>query len=364
MPFDMEPVNYSVIPEDASGAPGIVLKKARAKLSAGDTLTNNVTAAPASVLPNSIAALRGRAAALYNQGNEMFNSEPDTQALQDFARQRSSQGNAAMLNALAAQFAGESFQPVQEQFLKKAQIATEPMKIGGGMITAEGKYIKDPFAAQDKKAEFLLQQARMYEQMATSAETKQQELAARALQQDALNQFKQISLGIMAQNAQTARIAAGNVQGNRVASVEDRMADDYDKAVKNDKIIVNAFENLKSTPQSAAGDISFIYQYMKMLDPGSVVREGEFATAQNAAGVPERISNMYNRALKGTRLSPAQRQEFLATADQLATVANRRIEGVRSDTTEKAKRRQVNIDNIIGSGGGGANASDPLNLRR
>ena len=357
------PIDYSLMPEEDVPSTGLVLKKARAKLSAGDTLTNNVTATPASVLPNSIAALRGRAADLYQQGSDMFNADPDMTALQDFARKRGEQGNSAMLNALAAQFAGEQFQPVQEQFLKRASAATEPMKVGGGMITADGKYIKDPFAAQDKKAEFLLQQARMYEQMATSAENKQQELAARALQQEALNQYKQISLGIMAQNAQTARIAAGNVQNNRAFMVEDRMADDYDKAVKNDKIIVNAFENLKSTPQSAAGDISFIYQYMKMLDPGSVVREGEFATAQNAAGVPERISNMYNRALKGTRLSPAQRQEFLATADQLATVANRRIESVRSDTTEKAKRRQVNIDNIIGSGGGGANPADPLNFR-
>ena len=358
------PVDYSLMPEDEDlPSPGLVLKKARAKTSAGGTLSNNVTASQGAALPNSIAALRGRAADLYQQGNDMFNAEPDTAQLQAFAKQRGEQGNAAMMNALAAQFAGEQFQPLQEQFLKKANAASEPIKVGGGLITSEGQYLKDPFAAQDKKAEFLLQQARMYEQMAATAETKQQEIAARAMQQEAMNQFKQISLGIMAQNAQTARIAAGNVQGNRVASVEDRMADDYDKAIKNDKIIVNAFENLKSTPQSAAGDISFIYQYMKMLDPGSVVREGEFATAQNAAGVPERISNMYNRALKGTRLSPAQRQEFLATADQLATVAGRRIDGVRTDMTDKAKRRGVNIDNVIGSGGG-ASATDPLNLRR
>jgi len=34
---------------------------------------------------------------------------------------------------------------------------------------------------------------------------------------------------------------------------------------------------------------------MKILDPGSVVREGEFATAQNSAGIPERIRAKYNR---------------------------------------------------------------------
>jgi len=39
-----------------------------------------------------------------------------------------------------------------------------------------------------------------------------------------------------------------------------------------------------------------------MLDPGSVVRESEFATAQNAAGVPDQVRNMYNKVLSGTRL--------------------------------------------------------------
>lgn len=356
-------MDYSLFnPEEEQPSYGL-LKKARARItSAGDTLTNNVT--PGRALPNSIAALRGRAADLYQQGNDMFSADPDTSALQDFARQRGNQGNASMLNALAAQFAGDSFQPVQEQMLKKAQIASEPMKLGTGMITAEGKYIKDPFAAQDKKAEFLLQQARMYEQMAATAETKQQEAAYRAAQQETMNQFKQISLGIMAQNAQTARIAAGGMATNRNATVEDRMADDYEKSIKTDKMIVNAFDNLKSTPANAAGDISFIYQYMKMLDPGSVVREGEFATAQNATGVPERISNAYNRALRGERLNPRQRQEFLGTAGELANVANRRIEGARSDATSKAQRRNLNVDNIIGSGSGGSNPADPLGFRR
>ena len=51
-----------------------------------------------------------------------------------------------------------------------------------------------------------------------------------------------------------------------------------------------------------------------MLDPGSTVREGEFANAQNAAGVPTRIINAYNQAKDGTRLSEQQREEFKGAA--------------------------------------------------
>jgi hypothetical protein len=65
---------------------------------------------------------------------------------------------------------------------------------------------------------------------------------------------------------------------------------------------------------TAQDDIALIFAYMKMLDPGSVVREGEFANAQNTAGIPERVVNAYNRALKGTRLSDRQRAEFFNTA--------------------------------------------------
>lgn len=65
---------------------------------------------------------------------------------------------------------------------------------------------------------------------------------------------------------------------------------------------------------SAADDLALIFSYMKMLDPGSVVREGEFANAQNTAGIPERVVNAYNRALDGTRLSDSQRNEFFRSA--------------------------------------------------
>ena len=53
---------------------------------------------------------------------------------------------------------------------------------------------------------------------------------------------------------------------------------------------------------------------MKILDPGSVVREGEFATAQNATGVPEQIRNKYNQIKEGERLGAKQRQDFLDQA--------------------------------------------------
>lgn len=66
-----------------------------------------------------------------------------------------------------------------------------------------------------------------------------------------------------------------------------------------------------------AGDLALIYGFMKLNDPGSVVREGEFATAQNSAGVPDIIRNQYNRVVRGERLAPDQRKQFIGRAGEL-----------------------------------------------
>lgn len=71
---------------------------------------------------------------------------------------------------------------------------------------------------------------------------------------------------------------------------------------------------LASQPPTAANDVSLIFAYMKLLDPTSVVREGEFATAQNATGVPAQVANTYNKLMKGERLNPEQRKQFTSAA--------------------------------------------------
>jgi len=163
------------------------------------------------ILPNALDAYRKRAMELYQQGSDLYNTEPDTTQIQAFARQRGNEGEGAMLNALAAQFAGEGFAPVQAQFLKKAAAAQEPIKMGAGMLTPDGQFIKDPFGAQDKRAEFLMQQAKAYETLAQTADTARARLEADKKAQEFQNQLRLMGLqmqqqsldlrGVMAQNA-------------------------------------------------------------------------------------------------------------------------------------------------------------------
>lgn len=81
---------------------------------------------------------------------------------------------------------------------------------------------------------------------------------------------------------------------------------------------------LAERDSSAMGDLGLVFSYMKALDPGSVVREGEFATAQNATGVPGAIRNAYNQLISGERLSDTQRRDM---ADSASAILNSRAQG-------------------------------------
>lgn len=66
-----------------------------------------------------------------------------------------------------------------------------------------------------------------------------------------------------------------------------------------------------------AGDLSMIFNYMKMLDPGSVVRESEFQTAAESGSYGERIRAAVGRIRTGKRLTKAMRDDFRTKAESL-----------------------------------------------
>ena len=101
------------------------------------------------------------------------------------------------------------------------------------------------------------------------------------------------------------------------------------------------------TNPSPAGDISMIFNYMKILDPGSTVREGEFATAQNATNLPQQIVNKYNQVKKGERLGESQRDDFMNQA-RLATLAQFKPVNEQMDRfTEMASTENLRVNQVL-----------------
>ena len=111
--------------------------------------------------------------------------------------------------------------------------------------------------------------------------------------------------------------------------------------------ISQAYRKIVSAPETAAGDMSRIFGYMKILDPGSTVREGEYASAENARGVPASVMAQYNRVLNGQRLTPQQRNEFTQSAGDLVNSQKQQFADVAKYYGDISGRYGVNPENII-----------------
>ena len=81
----------------------------------------------------------------------------------------------------------------------------------------------------------------------------------------------------------------------------------------------DSFSRIAATAKdpSPAGDLALMFNYMKMLDPGSVVRESEFAQVAATGSLGDRFVAGAQKLLVGERLSDAQRHDFVARAEDL-----------------------------------------------
>lgn len=171
-------------------------------------------------------------------------------------------------------------------------------------------------------------------------------------------------LGVEAKKLALELESVGQPNAAQKFDAETKLRSEYTKGTAGYTEVAEAYRRLKAANNDAAGDISLIFSYMKMLDPGSVVREGEFATAQNAAGVDTRIANIYNRLLNGERLTPGQRKMFTGQGENLFKAAETRESEVRTGIAKVAKNYGLNAENIFGGRvseptGTGPNANRP-----
>lgn len=82
--------------------------------------------------------------------------------------------------------------------------------------------------------------------------------------------------------------------------------------------------------ESPVGDMAAATKIMKILDPGSVVRESELGMAMAATGLLDRITNYAQMTLSGQKLTPQQRKDFRQLADQFLASSRGQYEATRS----------------------------------
>jgi hypothetical protein len=130
---------------------------------------------------------------------------------------------------------------------------------------------------------------------------------------------------------------------------EKKLRDEFVTQSKDYKTIQSAWRSIRTSGSeaSAAGDMSLIFGFMKLLDPSSTVREGEYANAQNAAGVPDRVAAAYNKAINGQILADAQRKDFLNQAKKQYDSRLGEHNQIKKEFTRLAKEYNVEPKRVV-----------------
>jgi len=160
--------------------------------------------------------------------------------------------------------------------------------------------------------------------------------------------IEQGNLSLRAQELQQ-KLANGGLSREDQVKIEKELRSEVAKESGEFKTIKSAYEKVKAAASnpSPANDIALLYGIMKVYDPGSVVRESEYATAEKTVGVPDVIRNAYNRALSGQRLNDSQRKDFVNSAKQIYKTQVTNIKNVGDKYKGLAKDYGVEPNRVV-----------------
>jgi hypothetical protein len=302
---------------------------------------------------------------LLRQRTALEQQQPDMGAMQAFARQQGEMGQGALLNALAAQYAGEGFQPLQTKLLRRAEAAQQPMKVGGGILTPTGDFVRDPMQAQEREAGALDRRIGQVERVIDSREARRLR-AEQAQREEGLR--RELGLGNIAvrQAGVDARAAARSAtdavrdsatnnrqfqQATTLRGEYTRRADKVAEGVRHAETVTSLL-NDPTIVRDPTKQVSLIFAFGKLLDPESVVRESEYALIANARGLMDSLSQIPERIRTGARISPAQLASMRQVASSLYAGAGDRRSALNDFYRGVAQRQGLRVEDVLPSSPG------------
>jgi hypothetical protein len=144
--------------------------------------------------------------------------------------------------------------------------------------------------------------------------------------------------------------ATGGIDPEKKFTQEEKIRKEWQGRSKVYGELLGTYNNIQasSAAGTGAGDIALITGFMKMLDPGSVVRETEFATARDTAGLFAQLENRLQKAQNGQLLQPEQRKQYVSLAKQYLEAAQKKAEQEKKDLNAVVKNYKLNPENVFG----------------
>lgn len=166
----------------------------------------------------------------------------------------------------------------------------------------------------------------------------------------ALAQAKKLGLESQKAVLELEALKAGTPDPAKAFDQEEKLRKEFQARTKVYGELGTTYSNIESSSKakSGPGDIALITGFMKMLDPGSVVRETEFATARDTAGLYTRLENSLEKAKGGQFLQPKQREEFVNLAKQYLDSAQKKSGEDKKALGVVVKNYKLNPDNVFG----------------
>lgn len=329
------------------------------------------------VLPQTAAArsptLGGLAAGYDTQINEYqkqlqdVSRDPDYGALAQQARQRGAQGVGMMGAALAAGMGPRDLQPLQKDFAAQSAHLMQPQKIEGGEVDVSGAVRLDPGFKRQKQMESLRESIAALEKQKLTAVSTEERLRADQLQREQLQEFRKMQLEMQREaNADRAANARAMIELRRdaldakngtmsvkdKAQIEDRMGDDFRAETKDLRTELDATRKVAALPTerrlNPIEQQSAIVLLNKFLDPGSVVREGEFDRTARAMGMIDRAQVYLSKIATGDILPPRIIQEIRDMAALYEKASTSRIHTISQSYVDRSGRRGLDARNVVG----------------
>jgi hypothetical protein len=97
------------------------------------------------------------------------------------------------------------------------------------------------------------------------------------------------------------------------------------------------------------GDVAGATKVMKLLDPGSVVRESELGIAMAASGRMDRLKNYFNNWATGQKLTPTQRDDFKQLSNELYAAAGQAYNQKRKEYEDYGQSFNLDASKALGA---------------
>jgi hypothetical protein len=98
-----------------------------------------------------------------------------------------------------------------------------------------------------------------------------------------------------------------------------------------------------------AGDLAAATKIMKILDPGSVVRESELGMAMAATGLEDKVRYYAENVITGNKLNPTQRKDFIDLSNKLYDAAAGQFNQKRNEYAGIAERNKLDVEAAVGA---------------